>query len=445
MSAAQAIPESSRYRSRYLKLKSVLHDRATGYPAVAALLDQLRNQLDGRRAIGVLHVAIENLPLVESLYGWQVLDSVLCKVALEIRQSCGEELPKETLLAINAVAGDSFAAFVIERTDGREVDAASMRSSADALRGRIEAALGDDEFTGLGPQLTARVGHALLSRNPFYRFERRVYAALNEAAAWEAEQRHRRKRNLTHELQRIIQDAKIETVFQPVVDLRTHAVLGYEALSRGPADTPFERPQAMFRASAEAGVATDLDRTCREAALRAMRGIATPGKVFLNALPHGLADDEAQQMELLETLHQVALAPHDLVLEFSEREALADPDDFAACLGRLKSHGFGIALDDIGTGYASQPVLDEVRPDYLKLDASLVRGIEENMIKQELISSLIRIAARIGASVIAEGVETQLEAQTLIDAGAQFGQGHLFAEPAPPGAIVVSPRPGLEH
>jgi len=445
VSSAQATPEISRYRSRYLKLKSVLHDRATGYPAVAVLLDQLRSQLDGRRALGVLHVAIENLSLVESLYGWQVLDRVLCKVAFEIRESCGEELPKETLLAINAVAGDSFAAFVIERTDGREVDAAFMRANADALRGRLEAALGDDEFTGLGPQLKVQVGHALLSRNPFYRFERRVYAALNEAAAWETEQRHRRKRNLTHEIQRIIQDAKIKTVFQPVVDLRTHAVLGYEALSRGPADTPLERPQAMFRASAEAGISTDLDRSCREAALQALREIALPGKVFLNALAHGLADDEAQQVELLETLQQVALAPNDLVLEFSEREALQDPEDFADCLGRLKSRGFGIALDDIGTGYASQPVMEQVRPDYLKLDISLVRGIEENLIKQELMSSLVRISARIGASVIAEGVETQLEAQTLIDAGAQFGQGYLFAAPALPGTIVVSPRPGQEH
>jgi EAL domain-containing protein (putative c-di-GMP-specific phosphodiesterase class I)/GGDEF domain-containing protein len=445
MSSAQGLPETSRYRSRYLKLKSVLHDRATGYPAVAVLLDQLRTQLDGRKALGVLHVAIENLALIESLYGWQVLDRVLCKVALEIRESCGEELPKETLLAINAVAGDSFAAFVIERTDGREVDAESMRASGDALRGRIEAALGDDEFTGLGPKLTVRVGHALLSRNPFYRFERRVYAALNEAATWETDQKQRRERNLTHELQSIIQEDKIETVFQPVVDLRSHAVLGYEALSRGPADTPLERPQAMFRASAEVGISTDLDRTCREAALRAMRGIATPGKVFLNALPNALAGDEAQQLEMLETLHQVALAPHDLVLEFSERESQQNPEDFVDCLAQLKSRGFGIALDDIGTGYVSQAVLEQVRPDYLKLDISLVRGIEENLIKQELIASLIRISAKIGASVIAEGVETHLEAQTLIDAGAQFGQGHLFAAPAPPGTIVVSPRPGQEH
>ncbi len=445
MSAAQTRPETTRYRSRYLKLKSVLHDRATGYPAIPVLLEQLRAQLDGRRSIGVLHVSLDNLALVESLYGWQVLDGVLCRIGLEIREACGEELPKETLLAINAVAGDSFAVFVIERTDGREVDAGSMRSSGDALRGRLQAALADDEFSGLGPQLNVRVGHALLSRNPFYRFERRVYGALEEAAAWEAQRDERRERNLTHELQRIIQDGKIETVFQPVVDLRTHDLLGHEALSRGPAGSPLELPRAMFRASAEAGISPDLDRACRENALGAIRSLATPGKVFVNVLPHGLADDEAQQMELLEALHDVALAPEDLVLEFSERGAQRDPDDFAACLGRLKARGFGIALDDIGTGYVSQPVIEEVRPDYLKLDASLVRGIEDNMIKQELIASLIRISARIGSSVIGEGIETLLEAQTLIDAGAQFGQGHLFSAPAPAGTIVVAPHPGQEH
>ena len=445
MSGAQATPEKSLYRSRYLKLKSVLHDRATGFPAVPVLLDQLRAQLDDRRVLGVLHISLENLALVESLYGWQVLDRVLSRVGSEIRESCGEEIPAQTLLAINAVAGDSFAAFALERTDGTEVDAAFMRASGDALRGRLAAVLSEEDLSGLGPRLSVRVGHSLLSRNPFYRFERRVYGALAEAASWENEQRHRRKLNAAHEVERIVKDAQVRTVFQPVVDLQTRDILGYEALSRGPADTSLEPPQALFRASADAGISADLDRTCRVAALSALRNLAKPGKVFLNSLPDALADDDPQQDEILETLQEVALAPGDLVLEFSEREAQPDPEAFAARLTKLKKRGFGIALDDIGTGYASQPVIDEVRPDYLKLDVSLVRGIEENLIKQELISSLIRISARIGSSVIAEGVETPLEAKTLIDAGAQFGQGYLFAAPAPAGAIVIAPRRGQEH
>lgn len=442
---SEAQPLSSPYRARYLKLKSVLHDRATGFPAVPVLLERLRTQLDDRRALGVLHIGIENLSVVESLYGWQVLDRVLSRVALEVRESCGEELPAETLVAINAVAGDSFAGFVLQRTDGREVDETYLRRAGEALRGRLTAALGGEEFAGLGPRLNVRVGQAMLSRNPFYRFERRVYAALSEAASEDGERRQRRERDQTQELEKIIQETRLETVFQPVVDLRDGAVLGYEALARGPVGTSFEKPQAMFRASRDAGVSVELDRTCRQAALDAVRKLVVPGKVFLNTLPQGLADDRDQQDELLHALHDVALAPRDLVLEFSEREAQPNPEAFAERLGRLKARGFGIALDDVGTGYASQAVLERLRPEFLKFDGSLVRDIDSNLIKQELIQSLIRIAARVGASVVAEGVETALEAQALIDAGAQFGQGYLFGAPTSPDAIVVPPRTEREH
>ena len=111
------------------------------------------------------------------------------------------------------------------------------------------------------------------------------------------------------------------------------------------------------------------------------------------------------------------------------------------CCHRTWNLGFGSGVRRLGC----QALLDRARPDFLKLDVSLVRDIHENLIKQELIASLIRVAARVGASVIGEGVETHLEAQTLIDAGAQFGQGHLFAKPARPETIVVAARPGQEH
>ena len=90
-------------------------------------------------------------------------------------------------------------------------------------------------------------------------------------------------------------------------------------------------------------------------------------------------------------------------------------------------------------------MLERLRPEFLKFDGSLVRDIDSNLIKQELIQSLIRIAARVGASVVAEGVERALEAQTLIDAGAQFGQGYLFGAPVAPDAVVLPPVPGREH
>lgn len=435
----------ARYRRDYLKLRSVLFDRATGLPAFPVLFDRLRAMLDQRRRIGVLHLEIANLPQVESLYGWQVFDGILARVARELTGAVGAELPGETLLGLSGVAGDRFAAFVAEQPGGEEVDAAFLGRLGLALSGRLEQAFAAPEFAGLNPRLGFHAGHAMLSINPFYRFERRVYAALEEARAYNERREQRRELSWNDELQEIIRDATVDTLFQPVVDLRSREILGYEAFARGPRNSPLEMPRTMFAVSDRCGVAADLDRICRAAALRAATEVADHGKLFLNVLPLGVDELQRPDNELTGLLEALSLGPEDLVLEFSERAADGECDAFGDGLARLKESGFGVALDDVGTGYGSQAVLDRVRPDFLKLDVSLVHNIDEHLIKQELLHSLIRIAARIGASVVAEGVETEEEAATLAAAGARYGQGFLFAEPAPLGALARGPGGAEGH
>jgi len=282
----------------------------------------------------------------------------------------------------------------------------------------------------LSPRLRFRFGHSQLSLDPFYRFERRVYASLDEARGLLERRDRRQSRGLEDELLRIIRDSALETWFQPVIDLRTREVMGHEALARGPKDGPFESPGAMFAASDRLGVAADLDRACQDSALLACAGSPT-GPLFLNALPLSFEPREGEAERGDPQLLRLAADPHEVILEFPARAADRDPDGFVDTLNRVKSLGFRIAVDDLGTGYSSQEVLERLDPDYLKLDLSLVRGIDRNLIKQEILASLIRIANRMGASVIAEGIETEDEASVLLRAGAQYGQGYLFASPAP--------------
>jgi EAL domain-containing protein (putative c-di-GMP-specific phosphodiesterase class I) len=434
------------YRTRYLKLRSVLYDRTTGLPAYPALLDQLRALLDDRRQLGVLQLRIDNLDLVESLYGWQVFDRVRSHAASVLREAVGRDLPKATLLGQGGVADDRFLAFIPEQGDGSEIVRDYLSERGQIVATLLEGAFRAEGFEGLSPKLSFRVGHALLSQNPFYRFERRVHAALEEAETYDERRQQRRESSWSEELQRIISDESVRTVFQPVLDLRTQVVIGYEAFARGPEDSLFETPQALFAMSRRVGVAADLDRICRESALRAAALMGQQGKLFLNALPFDAADERWQQQRLTELLETLSLDSGDLVLEFSERAAEADPDRFVQTLTGLKDRGLGVALDDIGTGFASQAILERVKPDYLKLDLSLVRNIHENLIKQEVLLSLIRIADRIEAAVIAEGIESQAEADALCDAGAQYGQGYLFAMPAPADEVFIAGEPGeIDH
>ncbi len=419
----------TRYRADYLRLKNAIHDRTTALPAYPALLQIVRTFLEKHRTVGVIHIRPVALDKVESLYGWQVFDGLVARAAEVVRRAIDEELPEGTRAGVDRVAGGEFILFVPHKPSGEDVDARFIEALAAALRERLEHAFDVDEFSGLNPPISFRAGHALLSINPFFRFERCVYAAVEQARSREHRREVRRVRSMSDELRRIIAESAVHVLFQPVVELESGRVVGYEALARGPKDSAFEAPSAMFSASTRAGLSGELDRVCREAALRDSARFEGGGELFVNVLP-GSLDDTSWLAAQPPTSGQDYRERWRLVLEVSERALDGNGERFAGSVEAIRAAGFSLALDDVGTGYGSIAMLERMRPDYLKVDASIVRGIERNLIKREVLSSLLLIAERIGARVVAEGVETEQELAALRDVGAQLGQGYLFAGPS---------------
>ena len=417
-------------RAEALRFRSALVDRTTGLPAYVFWVETLRALLATRRELGVFHIEIPDLDLVESLYGWQAFDRIVARVAARLHESLGSELAGESLLSISGVASGRFVVFVADAPDGAAVDLTYLDRAARALDRRLTESFDGEEFSGISPRLTFQVGHALLSENPFFRFERRVHAAVEAARSLPSRRAKGRAASWEDELARLIDEAAISTFLQPVIDLVSGAVLGYEALARGPEGTPLEYPAALFSVAERAGVARDLDRLCRNTALGSLDAVPAGGKLFVNSLPASLDDPDWRDGTVEEILRLAGRLPSDLIVEVSERRSDVDTDAVAAASERIRSLGFGLALDDVGTGYGTLATLERVRPDYLKMDTSLVRGIHTNYIKQELLSSVVQLGRRIGAPVIAEGIESVEESQALRAAGAQYGQGFLYARPA---------------
>ena len=409
-------------RTAYLKLRGALHDRTTDLPAYPVLFDELRHALDARRRIGVIHAGVTNLELIESLYGWQAFDRAVAQLASAVRALPGAELPATALLAVGGVPADRFVVFVPEDARGRDVDEETLASLAAAVKARLSRVLEVEAFEALAPRPQARVGHALLSENPFFRFERRVHAAVEEARTLPERRAARREEVWRSELAQVISDARIRTVWQPVVELRSGSVYGFEALARGPEDTPFATPRAMFALSGRAGNDFDLDRVCRESALRDGLHVARKGRIFVNVLPQTLADEGAWS-------HWST--PGDVVVEISERALGEDPAAHAKAVEALRARGFALALDDVGTGRDGSVALDRLRPDFVKVDPSVIRGIDGSLIRQEIFSTIVKLGTAIDASIVAVGIESEAEADTLRSLGARYGQGYHFAQPAP--------------
>jgi EAL domain-containing protein (putative c-di-GMP-specific phosphodiesterase class I) len=208
-------------------------------------------------------------------------------------------------------------------------------------------------------------------------------------------------------------------VFQPVVDLETREVVGFEALTRFDDGSP---PELRFQEAAEVGAAVALEHATVGAALRAAAQLPPGVFVSVNASPALLLDSEG-----------IEFADRDdsrlLVLELTEREPV---DDYGALARVLERFGnVQLAVDDAGAGYASLRHILALRPSYIKLDITWLRDIENDMARQALVAGINHFAMLTNCHIIAEGVETDVQCEALRRLGIDFGQGFLFGRPEP--------------
>ena len=216
----------------------------------------------------------------------------------------------------------------------------------------------------------------------------------------------------------------MRVVFEPIVKLESRQLLGYEALVRGTPGSEFANPAQLFAAAAECDALFELDCLCRRTALRAAGRLPQGAKLFLNCLPSAIHDPALQDSALRDQLARHGLRPSDVVFEISERESIDNFAVFREVCDHYSALGFQIALDDVGVGYSSLEAVTELAPDFLKVDMSFVRGIDEDPARQEILKALTSIAWRIDARIIAEGIETDGELRTLRELAISYGQGY---------------------
>jgi len=243
-------------------------------------------------------------------------------------------------------------------------------------------------------------------------------------------------RDLLEELLGIIGEQKITPLFQPIVDLRTGEVMGYEALARGPANSPLHMPSALFPLAARHNLMLPLEQVCREMAISTMKGLGENQQLFLNITP-GVVNDPAFQNG---TTKQIALHhgvnSEQITLEITERTAISDYANFSRVLLHYRRQGYRIAIDDAGAGYSSLQAIAELYPDYIKLDMAIVRDIHTNPFKKAILEALVNLAAATNSKVIAEGIETHDELVAIMKSGVGYGQGYFLGRPAHPPAGI---------
>lgn len=232
------------------------------------------------------------------------------------------------------------------------------------------------------------------------------------------------------ELQQIIERRLLTPVFQPIIALDGRRILGYEALIRGPEDSQLHRPDDLFSAARRSKQLAALEYACREASCEQFVALGLGGKLFLNMTPLSFTDSQYRDGVTREILQRVGLSPERVVFELTESQPLDQFDLLRAASEHFKRQGFAVALDDLGAGYAGLRVWSELCPDYVKIDRHFISGIDRDPVKREFVRAMLDIANRMGNKVIAEGIETDCELNTLVAMGIEYVQGYFIARPA---------------
>lgn len=242
------------------------------------------------------------------------------------------------------------------------------------------------------------------------------------------------------DIEHVLANRLFSFAYQPLVNLSDGSVPIVEALCRFDPE-PYRSPDQWFADAWRAGLGLELE-------LAALEGAAA----HLDALPRGarLAVNLSPQVVIDPMLAEVLVrcGPERFVIELTEHVAIEDYACVRRALGCLSERGVRFAVDDAGAGYASFSHILNLAPDIIKLDRELIRGIDADPVRRSLAASLVRFAAEIGATVVAEGVETPTELYTVHELGIPLAQGHLIALPRPGEARGLArlgrSRPGTE-
>jgi diguanylate cyclase (GGDEF)-like protein/PAS domain S-box-containing protein len=439
---AEVVAETVRRQAEELRLYVAQHDSLTGLPGRSALIEHLNTLASSEQGPGALLLLdLDDFTLINEGFGLEVGDGVLLEVASRLFNA----FPG---LMVARNGGDEFAVVVASDTDqaGAVAAAELVRASLDAelivcghtLRVTAGVGIAIKQGRGSSSTLVGNASSALSHAKDAGNGQYRLYGA--------EMRRHVESRlAIQHGLRTALRDSALRVAYQPIVNLIDRRILGSEALLRWRHPERGDVSPAEFIPIAEqSGLivpigAWVMDRACRDTLLLQRNdGMGISVNVSIRQLAGGGFAEW-----LAELLEHTGMAPSRLTVEVTESVLMDEIAPIRNAFDRLRSIGVKVAIDDFGTGYSSLARLQGLPVDVIKLDRAFVAGVDHRRKARDMATAILHLSAAFGAGMIAEGVETEGEASTLVDLGYSVAQGFLFARPLPIEGFTRLVRAGL--
>ncbi len=380
--------------------------------------------------IACITIQIPQLAKIEYQYGSTAYAQLLGEVMKLIKEVKDSTFREQDVLIVDLFDVDAFMIFLTPPREGDTKLLDHLEAIASRARMKIEREIFELFYPYTREYCKPAIGFALAINNPMINNMRLITQLIGSAKKMGEFEARKTDYSTKYQLQKLIIEENVQTIFQPVVALHTLDVIGYEALSRGPQGTELHSPLLMFLLAQQYNLSFELDALCRKKAFESIRRLGTDKKIFVNTLTMTIHDPEFRGQYLKELLEDMKIKPSNVIFEINEKLAIDNYDLFRSSLQDYSDIGIVHASDDIGTGYSDLERIMELNPGFMKIDISLVRDVDSSFIKQEIIKAMVNLSRAIGSSIIAEGIETKEEYKQLKALGVELGQGYLFGRPS---------------
>lgn len=389
---------------------------------------KLYRLLKDENTIWVLYLDIVKFHEVEFRYGYKICRQILAEIENELNLTLRKERNLFLYSQTESRGGDDFVVYFVPGKNThwkmKEVIEQWVLPLEERFNRRIRKLV--------NKKICLRSGLAQCINEAGRSADYLLYAAVKEAFLLNKSEPDpyffARREEITHLIEK--PNTYLKVAFQPIIETRSGEVFGFEALARIPGSTCFNNIADLFPFAEKIGQLYPIETLCRRQAITSYPIVGQNKELlFLNINPQVLIDPEFASGHTRKLLSDQGLAPYDVVLEITERSAIEDFATFRDALDHYRNQGYLIALDDVGAGYSSLQSVAELHPDFLKIDRSLIQGVNADPIKWALLETFVTFSKRIGCRIIAEGVETIEEMRTVVQLGVDYVQGFFVARP----------------
>jgi EAL domain-containing protein (putative c-di-GMP-specific phosphodiesterase class I) len=400
-------------------------------PTFREVEDQVGRILHEEGGLGAVVIDLAHLAQIERSFGGATYQSLRSHVD-PLMEEMRDLVRDGDVLTRDEREGDRFLLFLAGRRHG-DVDFAisGLSKLADRVEEFLTPRMGRLTVPYLREKPVLSIGYAFVVHSPLEGDERQILRLMEEARDSAELRRRLKDRDRRETLIEVIYNRKIWTAFQPIVEMETRAIVGHEGLSRGPRGSDLQSPAALFGLAARHGLVEELERSCRRQAFVDWKVFGAPGRLFVNTVPATVRDTSFLGRGVLDYLGPT-LSPRFVTLEITEGQVIENLNLYREAMHAFLDMGFTFAIDDVGAGYSGLETIATLGASYLKIDMGLVRDVHEKRVSAQVVKAIQDMGTGVGATVIAEGIQTQEEADALLKLGVRYGQGYYYARPEDP-------------